>query len=125
MLQIANSLLLGHLILSEKISALSGGENLRIRLIDVFAFSNGKAFGIDEPFKGLNNMEKQVIFSALQNLAAKKKTIIVVDHEEDVISSFSKHIDLINENGVLHDKLENHSEENDTGKSGSDHSGSQ
>ena len=105
-LRIANSLLLGHLNLSEKISMLSGGENLRLRLIDVFTSPNGNIFGIDEPFKGLNNTEKQVIIEALKKLTDDKKTVIVVDHEEDIISCFSKHIELINENGILLDALE-------------------
>lgn len=105
-LRIAQSLLLGHLNLSEKISALSGGENLRLRLIEVFTSSNGDVFGVDEPFKGLNNTEKQVIINAFNSLIDKKKTVIVVDHEEDIISSFSKHIELINENGVLIDSFE-------------------
>ena len=62
-----------------------------------------KVFGIDEPFKGLNNKEKYEIARFLTELTLQGKTVIVADHEDDCFKYFSRCIELENHNGVLCD----------------------
>ena len=99
-LKLTQSLLLGHIVLGEKTSNLSGGENIRIKLVKAL-FTNQLVIGIDEPFKGLNNEEIYTVVKALSKLTLDNKTIIVVDHEESSFKYFSKHIVLKNKNGLL------------------------
>ena len=96
----AHKLLLGHLKLGEKTSELSGGENIRVKLLKTLS-SSDEIIGIDEPFKGLNNEEIYKIVLLLNELVNKGKTIIVVDHEENSFKYFSRIIELSNEEGIL------------------------
>lgn len=86
---------LGHLILGQPTRTLSGGENVRIKVLKN-AYTSASIVGIDEPFKGLNHTEiiKMVYF--LESLTAKGKTIIVADHSEYAPQFFS----MINELSV-------------------------
>ena len=99
-LQQAQKLLLGHLRIGEKTHHLSGGENIRIKLMAVLS-SNKKIIGIDEPFKGLNNEEIHSVAVTLNELAKEGKTIIVADHEETARRYFSNQIMLCNDRGKL------------------------
>ncbi len=56
---------------------------------------------IDEPFKGLNNEEIYTVAQFLSRLEKEGKTIIVVDHEVQSFSYFTKHIILQNKDGIL------------------------
>ncbi len=97
-----NNLLLGHLQIGEKTSDLSGGENIRMKLIKALS-ANNEVIGIDEPFKGLSNKEIYMVIKSLDELVSKGKTIIVIDHEENAFKYFSKHITLVNDKGILKD----------------------
>ena len=99
-LQAGKELLLGHLVLGEKTSNLSGGENVRLKLLQSL-FTKEDVLGIDEPFKGLNNEEIYKIAIMLNRLADEGKTIIVVDHETECFKYFSRHIILVNRDGIL------------------------
>lgn len=57
LLETAQGLLWGHLQIGEKTAYLSGGENVRIKLMSALTARN-PVIGIDEPFKGLGNEEK-------------------------------------------------------------------
>ena len=72
----------GHLQIGEKTSDLSGGENIRMKLIKALS-ANNEVIGIDEPFKGLSNKEIYMVIKSLDELVSKGKTIIVIDHEEN------------------------------------------
>jgi len=96
----AQQLMLGYLEIGERISKLSGGENIRMKLIKA-TISDNKVIGIDEPFKGLNQEEIYTVVQFLDKLVFQKKTIIVVDHEESSYKYFSKHIKLICQDGIL------------------------
>ncbi|SKC59181.1 ABC transporter [[Eubacterium] yurii] len=98
----SSSILLGHLKIGQPISKLSGGENIRIKLLKAIK-STSKVFGIDEPFKGLNNTEIYQVVQYLDRLRGKDKTIIVVDHSDNVEQYFAKHIELICVDGILKD----------------------
>ena len=99
-LKMAQKLLLGHLQIGEKLSSLSGGENIRIKLVSALK-GKSDVYGIDEPFKGLNNCEIYVVANSLADLCEQGKTVIVVDHEEKSFDYFDLHINLINDNGIL------------------------
>lgn len=99
----ASSLLLGHLKIGQPISTLSGGENIRVKLLKAMK-STAKVFGVDEPFKGLSNVEIYCVVKYLDRLRGKGKTIIVVDHSDMVDHYFAKHIELTCENRILRDK---------------------
>lgn len=99
-LETAQGLLLGHLQIGEKTAYLSGGENIRLKLMSALTAKN-PVIGIDELFKGLGNEEIYMVIKALDKLVTKKKTIIVVDHEEKAFSYFANHIYLINDSGTL------------------------
>ena len=98
----ASSILLGHLKIGQSISTLSGGENIRVKLLKAMK-STAKVFGIDEPFKGLSNTEIYCVVQYLDRLRSKDKTIIVVDHSDMVDHYFAKHIELTCDNGILRD----------------------
>ena len=99
-LRMAQKLLLGHLQIGERISSLSGGENIRIKLVAALK-GKSEVYGIDEPFKGLDNNEIFVVAKSLAELCDQGKTVIVVDHEENSFSYFAHHINLKNEKGIL------------------------
>jgi excinuclease UvrABC ATPase subunit len=96
----SKDILLGHLRIGQKTSTLSGGENIRIKLLKSIK-ERYYIYGIDEPFRGLNNIEIYTVIVFLQKYLENKKTIIVVDHEEESFKYFSKHIILDNINGML------------------------
>ncbi|MCD7835146.1 MAG: excinuclease [Lachnospiraceae bacterium] len=96
----ASSIMLGHLRLGQPVGTLSGGENIRIKILKSVR-STAKVLGIDEPFKGLSNSEIYCVALYLEHLRASEKTIIVVDHTEAAIPYFAKHIILRNRNSLL------------------------
>ena len=71
-LKSAQNLLLGHLQIGEKTSHLSGGENIRLKLMSALTAKN-PVIGIDEPFRGLGNEEIFMVIKALVKLVDMKK----------------------------------------------------
>lgn len=80
-LKIAEGLLLGHLQLGQKTATLSGGENIRIKLMQAEG-RNAQVIGIDEPFKGLNRVEINKVVEYFWQLRERQITVIVIDHTE-------------------------------------------
>ena len=96
----ASSILLGHLKLGQATSTLSGGENIRIKIMKA-AKSTAKVLGIDEPFKGLSPSEIFLVASFFDRIRAKGKTIVVVDHSDEAEKYFGHRIVLTQRNGIL------------------------
>lgn len=96
----ASSILLGHLKIGQSISSLSGGENIRIKILKAQKTS-AKILGIDEPFKGLNNTEIFCVAQYLDQLRSKGKTIVVVDHTESARQYFAHIVELECKDGTL------------------------
>ncbi len=96
----ASSILLGHLLIGQPTSTLSGGENIRIKLLKL-RNSRADVLGIDEPFKGLSLTEIHSVVSFLMGMIAKGKTIVVIDHNEEAFPYFAKHIELVSDKGIL------------------------
>lgn len=87
----AQYLALGHLKIGQATLTLSGGENVRMRLLKLEGV-NANVIGVDEPFKGLNPIEIQKVMKYLMNLCDNNKTIVVVDHTESIQGYFDRHI---------------------------------
>ena len=99
-LEKADEIMLGHLQIGQPTGTLSGGENIRIKVL-----KSGKAtteiLGVDEPFKGLSRQEIYKMVQYFEGLRKKGKTIVIIDHTDDVEDYFSKTIMLENDNGIL------------------------
>ena len=104
-LQFADEIMLGHLRIGQPTGTLSGGENIRIKILKS-SKKNANILGIDEPFKGLNRQEIFRMIQYFEKIRKKGKTIVVVDHTEDIDSFFSKKIVLENQGGILTDKYD-------------------
>ena len=98
----ASSILLGHLKLGQATGSLSGGENIRIKILKA-AKTSASILGIDEPFKGLSPSEVFLVASFFDRIRSKGKTILVVDHSSVAEQYFAKVIVLKNDNGFLID----------------------
>ena len=91
---------LGYLNLSRRILSLSGGERQRVRLANVLAENlRGVLYVLDEPSQGLSSTEINDLWETLDKLKGQGNTIIIVDHDEDVIRKADWVIDLGPEGG--------------------------
>lgn len=78
---------LGHLSLSRPIPTLSGGELQRL-CISAFIMSDfdSLTFIFDEPSIGLHEREKEKLIQVLRKIVSVGNTVIVVEHDERIIS---------------------------------------
>ena len=102
-LESADGIMLGHLKIGQATGSLSGGENIRIKVLKA-SKNTAEILGVDEPFKGLNPKEINKMIEYFYKLREKGKTIVIVDHTEGIDSFFSKKIVLVNDNGLLREK---------------------
>lgn len=79
--------------LHSKVSILSGGEKQRLSLVRV-VLKNSKVILADEPTGNLDEENKYVVMNHLKRLNEEGKTIIVVTHDQDLISYGNKRITL-------------------------------
>ncbi len=100
----ASEIMLGHLCIGQATSTLSGGENIRIKIMKA-SKSTARVIGVDEPFKGLSNVEIDVVARYLNGIREKDRTLIVIDHTTDVDSYFSQWIKLENNGDILTGKI--------------------
>ena len=99
-LQDASSIMLGHLRIGQPISTLSGGENIRIKIL-LTSKTKADIIGIDEPFRGLSPSEIFKVCCYLNKIKNKGKTIVVADHVDEAKGYFSKVINLQQEDKFL------------------------
>ena len=89
---------LGYIKLGQPSSTLSGGESQRIKLAYFLALASGGRekimFIFDEPTTGLHFYDVEKLLKAFDVLIAKGHTVIVVEHNVDVIRSADWVIDL-------------------------------
>ncbi len=92
---------LGYIKLGQPSSTLSGGENQRVKLATELAKKDtGKTlFILDEPTTGLHFEDINVLLKVINRLADKGNTIIVIEHNLDIIKSADHIIDLGPEGG--------------------------
>ncbi len=94
-LQVLRDLGLGYLTLGEETPSLSGGEAQRLKL----ASEMGKAqedtvFVFDEPTIGLHPADVQVLLGVFQTLIENGATVLVIEHDLDVIKNADYIIDM-------------------------------
>ena len=86
---------LGYLTLDRKSSTLSGGEAQRIRLAtQVGSGLVGVCYVLDEPTIGLHKRDNGRLLGILRRLTRIGNTVIVVEHDEDIIRSADHIIDI-------------------------------
>ncbi|MFA5947731.1 MAG: excinuclease ABC subunit UvrA [Candidatus Gracilibacteria bacterium] len=92
---------IGYIKLGQPATTLSGGEAQRIKLAtELCRRSTGKTlYVLDEPTTGLHFDDVRKLLDVLQKLADKKNTVLVIEHNLDVIKSVDYVIDLGPEGG--------------------------
>ncbi len=86
---------LGYLTLDRMSSTLAGGEAQRIRLAtQVGSGLVGVCYVLDEPTIGLHKRDNDRLLGILQRLTKLGNTVIIVEHDEDIIRSADHIIDI-------------------------------
>src|ERR1019366_384394 len=86
---------LGYLPLGQPLSMLSGGEAQRLKLARALSEDpKGALFVIDEPSAGLHAEDTRHVILALRALTLKGASVVVVEHDLDVIRAADWVIDL-------------------------------
>ena len=86
---------LPYLTLNRKSNTLSGGETQRINIAtSIGSALVGSIYVLDEPSVGLHPEDTTKLISILQNLRSIGNTVIIVEHDEDIIKSADQIIDL-------------------------------
>lgn len=94
-LDLLNRLGLSYLSLGRSGNTLSGGEAQRVRLAAQLGSNlTGVCYILDEPTIGLHPRDNNVLIEALKNLRDRGNTVIVVEHDEDMIREADTIIDL-------------------------------
>ncbi len=92
---------LGYLTLNRKSNSLSGGESQRINLATSLGSSLvGSLYILDEPSIGLHPRDGQRLIEVLQSLRDLGNTIVVVEHDEEVMKAADEIIDVGPEAGT-------------------------
>ena len=93
---------LDYLSLNRKSNSLSGGESQRINLATSLGSSLvGSMYILDEPSIGLHSKDTERLIHVLKNLRDIGNTVIVVEHDEDIIRAADTIIDIGPEAGYL------------------------
>ena len=92
---------LGYIKLGQSSSTLSGGENQRVKLAYYLGMEKNKptVFIFDEPTTGLHFHDIRKLLSAFDALIARGHTIIIIEHNLEVIKCADHIIDLGPEGG--------------------------
>ena len=109
---------LSYLTLNRKSNSLSGGESQRINLATSLGSSLvGSMYILDEPSIGLHPKDTERLIRILKKLRDLGNTVIVVEHDEDIIRAADEIIDLGPEAGVFGGEIVAHGTLNDLLKS--------
>lgn len=101
-LQILVDLGIGYLTLGEATPALSGGEAQRLKLAsEIGKIQDGSVFIFDEPSIGLHPQDVKTLLKVFQKLIDNGATIIVIEHDLDVVKNSDYIIDMGPEGGYL------------------------
>ena len=94
-LQVLQSLGLGYLTLGEETPSLSGGEAQRLKLASEMGKGQADSvFVFDEPTIGLHPLDVETLLGVFQTLIDSGATVIVIEHDLDVIRNADYIIDM-------------------------------
>ncbi len=101
-LQFLSDVGLNYLTLNRNSNSLSGGESQRINLATSLGSSLvGSMYILDEPSIGLHPKDTERLISVLKNLRNLGNTVIVVEHDEDIMKAADRIFDIGPEAGSL------------------------
>lgn len=89
---------LGYLTLGQSLSSLSGGESQRLKIATVLKKTGG-LYVMDEPTTGLHINDIENFFSIIDRLVNSRNTVIIIEHNPDIIRRADWMIDLGPEGG--------------------------
>ncbi len=99
-LNVLRQLGLGYLTLGEETPGLSGGEAQRLKLAsEIGRMQTDSVFVFDEPSIGLHPLDVQVLLGVFQALLDNGATVVVIEHDLDVIRNADYIIDMGPEGG--------------------------
>lgn len=100
-IQFLNDVGLGYLTLNRLSNSLSGGESQRINLATSLGSSLvGSLYILDEPSIGLHPRDTHLLIKVLKQLRDAGNTVIVVEHDEEIIKAADEIIDIGPKAGV-------------------------
>ncbi len=100
-LRTINDVGLGYIKLGQSSTTLSGGEAQRVKLASELykRITDQSIYILDEPTTGLHSHDVKKLLSVLQNIVDKGATVIIIEHNLDVIKTADYLIDLGPEGG--------------------------
>jgi excinuclease ABC subunit A len=105
-LQFLSEVGLDYLTLNRKSNSLSGGESQRINIATSLGSSLvGSMYILDEPSIGLHPRDSERLIGVLKSLRDLGNTVIVVEHDEDMMKAADEIIDIGPEAGTLGGEL--------------------
>ncbi|MDE7289559.1 MAG: excinuclease ABC subunit UvrA, partial [Oscillospiraceae bacterium] len=105
-LKVLHELGLGYLTLGEETPSLSGGEAQRLKLAsEMGKGQSDTVFVFDEPTIGLHPLDVRTLLLVFQRLIENGATVIVIEHDLDIISNADYVIDMGPGGGVLGGKI--------------------
>ncbi len=94
-LEVLVSLGLGYLTLGEETPSLSGGEAQRLKLAsEMKKAQSDSVFVFDEPTIGLHPLDVQTLLNVFETLIANGATVIVIEHDIDLIRGADYIVDM-------------------------------
>ncbi|MBR4108579.1 MAG: excinuclease ABC subunit UvrA [Akkermansia sp.] len=107
-LQVLADVGLGHLALGQPLNTLSGGENQRLKLARILVDTlseearadRGKLLILDEPGTGLHFQDLEVLLQVFERLVEQGHTLLVIEHNPELIKCADYIIDLGPEGGT-------------------------
>ena len=94
-LQVLKELGLGYLTLGEETPSLSGGEAQRLKLAsEMGKGQEDSVFVFDEPTIGLHPLDVQTLLGVFQKLIGNGATVVVIEHDLDVIRNADYLVDM-------------------------------
>ena len=92
---------LGYIRLGQAATTLSGGEAQRVKLATELAkkSTGNTLYILDEPTTGLHFEDIQILLSVINNLIEKGNTVIIIEHNLEVIKTADYIFDIVPEGG--------------------------
>ena len=97
-LKVMHDVGLGYLKIGQSLSSLSGGESQRLKIASEL-HKVGNMYVMDEPTTGLHMSDIQRLYRIIRSLADKNNTVIVIEHNLDIIKYADWIIDMGPEGG--------------------------